>query len=909
MTHALQETRKLGQSIWYDNMRRGLLVSGELARLIDDGVTGLTSNPTIFEKAIAGSADYDEALIELTRAGKDVVETYEALVIGDIQRAADLLRPIYDETGGADGYASLEVSPNLAYETEETVEEALRLFAALERPNVMIKVPGTPQGIPAVRRLISKGININTTLIFSLEAYRQVAEAYVEGLEELAEQGGDVGKVGAVASFFLSRVDTLTDKLLQERVDAGNSDAALVQGKAAIANARMAYHMFQELFEGPRFAELREKGAKPQRPLWASTSTKNPAYDELMYVESLIGPNTVNTLPPATLTAYAESGVVRPTLAGHVAEAEAALAAIDQAGVSMERVTQQLLDEGVKSFADSFDSLIRNIAEKRERLRAHSAASPLDGLGDLKTDVEATLRRMAGDRTVPRIWDRDHTVWKQDPAEIADRLGWLQVTERMSKQVSSLESFAQEVRDEGIRHVVLLGMGGSSLGPEVLRQTFGSAEGYPELIVLDSTIPAAVRHVTDAIDPARTLFLVSSKSGSTIEVMSLYKHFRRLVEETVGADSAGRHFVAITDAGTPLERLAADRGFRRSFLNPSDVGGRYSVLSYFGLTPAALMGLDVAMLLQRADGARDAAHEQGEANPAAWLGAAMGTLAQNGRDKLTLVTSPAIAGFGLWVEQLVAESTGKEGKGVVPVAGEPLLEPAAYGNDRFFVYLRLDGDDNAQLDQAIERLESSGHPVARLALKDRYDLGGEFFRWEFATAVAGAILGIQPFDQPNVQQAKDLTAQVLASYEKEGRLPDVSATGSLRELLSGARPGDYLAIMAYVQETPAVVARLTDLRRAVMQRHGIATTLGFGPRFLHSTGQLHKGGPPTGLYVQIVADDAHDLPVPGETYSFGVLAAAQALGDLNALEALGRRVARVTLKGDVETGLASMAIE
>ncbi|MCH8284444.1 MAG: glucose-6-phosphate isomerase, partial [Chloroflexi bacterium] len=385
----------------------------------------------------------------------------------------------------------------------------------------------------------------------------------------------------------------------------------------------------------------------------------------------------------------------------------------------------------------------------------------------------------------------------------------------------------------------------------------------------------------------------------------------RLVEQAVGKEQAGQNFIAVTDPGTSLDKLGREQGFRRVFLNPPNIGGRYSVLSYFGLVPAALIGLDLATLLDRADCMREGcascvpAHD----NPGAWLGAAMGVLARQGRNKLTLVTSPSISSFGLWVEQLIAESTGKEGKGIVPVAGEPLLEPAAYGNDRFFVYLRLDGDDNADLDQAMQRLQSSGQPVLRWALKDRYDLGAEFFRWEFANAVAGAILGIQPFDQPNVQQAKDLTAQVLASYEKEGRLPDVSATGSLRELLSGAKPGDYLAIMAYVQETPAVVARLTDLRRAVMQRHGIATTLGFGPRFLHSTGQLHKGGPPTGLYLQIVTDDAHDLPVPGETYSFGVLAAAQALGDLNALEALGRRVARVTLKGDVETSLASMAIE
>jgi glucose-6-phosphate isomerase/transaldolase/glucose-6-phosphate isomerase len=519
-------------------------------------------------------------------------------------------------------------------------------------------------------------------------------------------------------------------------------------------------------------------------------------------------------------------------------------------------------------------------------------------LGKHLTRLEDTLADLQRRDVVGRIWRRDHTVWKPDPREITDRLGWLTVTDVMCDQITTLEGFALEVRNAEFHHVVLLGMGGSSLGPEVLRQTFGSESGYPELIVLDSTVPAWVQAVTEAIDPARTLFLVSSKSGDTIEPNSLYRHFRGMVEKTAGQkDQVGQSFVAITDPGTSLERLAREEGFRRAFLNPPDIGGRYSVLSYFGLVPAALMGIDIAVLLDRADRMREgcascvAAHD----NPGARLGATLGTLAAAGRDKLTLVTSPSIGSFGLWVEQLIAESTGKDGRGVVPVAGEPGLAPMHYGDDRLFVYIRVDGDENAGTDASIEGIESHGQPVVRLELHDRYDLGAELFRWEFATAVAGAILGVHPFDQPNVQQAKDLTAQVLREYQVAGEMP-AAATGPPSELLSQARPGDYLAITAYVRQTPETDRALSELRRRVMERYRIATTLGYGPRFLHSTGQLHKGGPRTGLYLQITADHDGDVSIPGEPYTFGVLADAQALGDLRALLATGRRTASVRLK-------------
>lgn len=536
---------------------------------------------------------------------------------------------------------------------------------------------------------------------------------------------------------------------------------------------------------------------------------------------------------------------------------------------------------------------------------------PGASLGDYLAGVESGLSGLKSRRVISRIWSGDHTVWKPDPTEISNRLGWLTVTDAMREQTPAMQALAQEVRDAGIRYVVLLGMGGSSLGPEVLRQTFGSAPGYPELIVLDSTVPGWVQSVTDAIDPAHTLFLVSSKSGSTTEPNMFYAYFRGLVEKAAGKDGAGQHFIAVTDAGTSLEKLAIDQGFRRVFANPPEIGGRYSVLSYFGLVPATLIGLDLSKLIDRADRMREETFSNVtvQENPGAWLGAVMGVLAQQGRDKLTLVTSPSIGSFGLWVEQLIAESTGKEGLGIIPVAGEPLTSPNHYGGDRLFVYLRLDGDNNDESDRAVQAIQESGQPLVRLNLMDKYDVGAEFFRWEMATAVAGSILGINPFDQPNVQAAKDMTDSVLGQFERSGELPPMEASSSLGDLLSQGGPGDYLVIMAYIRQTPQVDQALDDLRRKVTARHGIATTMGYGPRFLHSTGQLHKGGPGSGLFLQLTGEHAHDLTIPGAPYTFGVLADGQAVGDLRALLASLRRAVRVDLGTNPEAAIRGMVGE
>ena len=485
-----------------------------------------------------------------------------------------------------------------------------------------------------------------------------------------------------------------------------------------------------------------------------------------------------------------------------------------------------------------------------------------------------------------------------NPDGIVDRLGWLDLPSTMREEASAMTTFADEVTRAGFHHVVLFGMGGSSLAAEVLRKTCVPGDYPLKLIVLDSTIPEAVRETADAVDPAHTLFIVSSKSGTTIEPNVLYRYFRQLVDGEVGKERAGDRFIAITDSGTPLERLAQQEGFRRVFTPPSDVGGRYSALSHFGLLPAALAGADIRSLLSRGTSmvSRCLTESLVEENPGALLGAAMGALAREGRDKLTLIASPLVAAFGMWVDQLIAESTGKDGMGIVPIVNEPLTTAENYDNDRLFVYLRVEGDGDKEVDEAVNDIRDHGHPMIVITLGDTHDLGGEFFRWEFATAVAASILGVQPFDQPNVQASKEQTLEVLDEIEGADELPKTDPTGSIEDLLQQTRPGDYLAIMAYVRPTPATESALTELRRDVTERHKIATTLGYGPRLLHSTGQLHKRGPNTGLFLQIVSDDHVDVSIPGRGYSFGALATAQAVGDFRTLQRLDRRVVRVNAK-------------
>ncbi|HKQ03924.1 MAG TPA: bifunctional transaldolase/phosoglucose isomerase [Blastocatellia bacterium] len=941
MSNPLVELQKHGQSIWYDNIRRALIDTGDIARKIEqDDLRGVTSNPSIFEKAIAGSTDYDAAMRQLIAEGRNINEIYDALTIEDIQRTADLFRPVYDRTNRIDGYVSLEVSPLLADDTASTVSEAKRLWAALDRPNVMIKIPATAAGLPAITEVIASGINVNVTLIFSEEVYEAVADAYISGLEQRAAAGGPVDHIASVASVFVSRIDAAVDNQLSFRARRTDDDAEkdklnALLGKAAIANTRLIYQRFKQIFNDARFAPLRASGAQLQRPLWASTGTKNPAYKDTLYVEELIGPDTVDTVPPATYTAYRDHGAVRLSLEEDIDGARATIEQLTEAGVDLKAVMRQLQDEGVQTFIDSFRSLIDSIASKQAAIQSGLLDRQTASLGAHTEAVKQTLSRMEKEDWMRRIWRKDPTLWKSDEDHqkiIRNALGWVTVVDLLEANADELAAFSQRIRNDGFTDVMLLGMGGSSLCPEVFRRTFGNVEGAPTLHVLDSTDPATVKSFEERVNLGTTLFVVASKSGTTTEPLMFYRYFFERVREIKG-ERAGDNFVAITDPGTLMEAMATGDRFRRIFLNPADIGGRYSALSFFGMVPACLQGFDFKTLLDRAARAMHACSPAVPTadNPAARLGAIIGTMAAAGRDKLTLIASPDIASLGLWVEQLLAESTGKEGRGIIPVAGESLGSPAVYGDDRLFVYISL-GDVDADTDSKLAALESAGHPVVRRRLRSPLDLGEEFYVWELATAVAGACLGINAFDQPNVQESKDNTRRLLEEYKQKGALPEqelvsednglrvyaeaetgkllMADTATLAEVivshLERAGRGDYIALLGYIQETAAHDQLLEALRTHLRDALGVATTTGYGPRFLHSTGQLHKGGPDSGVFVQLTADDAADLRLPGEPFTFSVLKQAQALGDFQSLASRHRRAIRVHLGKDVAAGLKAL---
>ncbi|MBV9079055.1 MAG: bifunctional transaldolase/phosoglucose isomerase [Methylobacteriaceae bacterium] len=930
---------RFGQSVWLDDIRRKAVREGELAGLIaEDGLRGVTSNPAIFEKAIGHGDDYDEAIGRLL-ATEDLtpIALFEHLAIEDIQGACDLLRPVYDASGRRDGFASLEVSPFLALRTDETVEEARRLWARVGRENLMIKVPGTEARAPAIRQLISEGINVNVTLLFSRAAYAAVAEAHLAGLEGLVAAGGDPSAVAGVASFFISRIDTSINAAIDKRIEAGDAAAAelkALRGRVAIANAKLAYRHYQELIASERWRRLAAKGAQPQRLLWASTGAKDKTVSDVLYVEELVGPDTVNTMPPATLEAFRDHGRLRPSLTEDLPEAERVLAETARLGLDLDGVTDKLLTAGIEAFEEAADKLMGAVAAKRAtflgaRLNRQHLALPKP-LADALAE-ESKAWRAAG--KVRRLWTGDATVWTG--ADEARWLGWLTSPEKGRDELACWTALRDEARAGGFAHALLLGMGGSSLGPEVLAETYGPQAGFPVLHVLDSTDPAQIRAVESRLDLARTLFIVSSKSGSTLEPNILKQYFFARAVEALGPAEAPKRFIAVTDPGSKLEAAAAADGFRHVVLGDSAIGGRYSVLSPFGLVPGAIMGLDLATLLEsalRMLRSCDASAPPSD-NPGVALGLALGLAARDGRDKLTILASPGIAAFGAWLEQLVGESTGKGGRGIIPLDGEPLAAPESYGTDRVFAYLRLDGAgaDDAQ-DRAVAALEAAGHPVVRIAVTTPSELAQEFVRWEIATAVAGAVLALNPFDQPDVEASKIATRALTDAYEKTGELaPEVpfrqadgvtlfadpanaaalSGAGDglvpvLRAHLARLKPGDYAAILAYLARDPAHDAPLQAMRRAIRDAKRVATCLGYGPRFLHSTGQAYKGGPNSGVFLQITAEDAADLPVPGQRYTFGVVKAAQARGDLDVLNARGRRALRVHLGPDVGAGLAAL---
>ena len=910
-----------GQSAWLDLIGRKLIHSGELVRMTrEDGIRGVTANPAIFEKAIVESDEYDEQLKKVIEQGKPPLEIYEAIAVDDVRAGCDVFRPLFDSWRGGDGFVSLEVSPYIARDTKATVAEAKRFWKAVDRPNLFIKIPANPEGIPAIREATAAGISVNITLIFSVRVYGQVIDAYLEGLEERVQKGLPISQIHSVASFFVSRVDTAVDKLLEEK---GDRD---LLGKIAVANAKEAYQLFLKTLASPRWKALEAKGATRQRPLWASTGTKNKAYSDVLYVEPLIGKDTVNTLPLQTLQAFNDHGKAEPdTILRGVEDARAQLARLAALGIDLEKVCADLTDQGLDLFSKALDGLLHAISARAAAQGFARKAQLRESLGKRKDDAVAGLDAAREKKAGTRLWSRDTSLWGAKNVA-KTRLGWLQATEFGRQHAAELAAFGKEAGKK-FRHCVLLGMGGSSLAPEVIARVLGKREGGLDLRVLDSTAPDAVRAAVQGFDLRKTLFLVSSKSGTTTEVDAFYRHFRSRVDD-------GKSFVAITDPGTPLQKRAEQEGFWRAFINPPDIGGRYSALSYFGLVPAGLLGLDVTALIESAERVALASHARVplQENLAVRAGAIAAGLSKNGADKLTFLLSKNLMALGSWLEQLVAESTGKQGRGVIPVDGEPPGKPDVYGSDRFFISLSLASEAHD-----MSYLAEAGHPLLQWKLASPGEIAGEFLRWEIATAVMGAVLEIDPFDEPNVSESKEKTRELLSAalppqepaLRSQGLALFASpehaqvlrkAAGTLGSAAAGSPagwiaahlalgdPGDYVALQLYLPQNDEVAQSFQAVQGGIRNATRLACTVGFGPRFLHSTGQLHKGGPNTGVFLQITSGGGEDLPIPGASYTFGTLFAAQARGDLEVLQAHGRRALRVHLEEGTDAAKAIAAV-
>ncbi len=917
---SLRELHDLGQSTWLNYLRNSVIRSGKLAEWIDWGVQGVTANALVYERAIAGSHDYDAAILGAMAEGKSAGTTHELLMVDDIQRAADVLHPVFESTNRRDGFVSFELNPSRLGDVTNAVAEVRLITHHIDRPNVMVEIPATSIGIDAIRALTADGVSVNVTHLSSIAVYEKAAAAYIEGLAEyISSHSVWRTTPTAVASFSLNPIDMAVDAWLDE---AGRPE---LRGKTAIALAKVLYARYRQLFSGPAWEKMTTQNARPLRPKWTRTTPRDFLYDETHYVNELIGSDTIVTFSPLTLTAFLNRGRVGETISQGLDAAEAHLAQLNALGLDLEDLSAKMQRKRLMAADRNFQSLVHTVINKRDELE--TGWRPMtEKLGAAQGLLYDGLQDLCRNQIICRIWSHDHTVWKPRPTEITNRLGWLTVMDAMAERTERLGQFAADLVNEGYTHALLLGMGGSSLAPELFQKTFGKGTyprnipyPYLELVVVDTTDADAIHAAEAAVDLARTLVIVSTKSGGTVETLSAFKYFYNKLLDEVGPEEVGRHFIGITDPGSKIVEMGRRYAFRELFINDPNIGGRYSALSYFGLVPAALVGVDLARLLERAANAASNATpcdcEAIAGNDAARLGAALGRLALAGRDKVTFITSDALASFGDWVEQLVAESLGKEGKGILPVVGEPLAPMETYGRDRLFIYLRLEGD--RRHDPFVDALAEAGHPVITLKLKDTYDIGGQFVLWEMATAIAGYFLRINPFDQPNVEAAKIKAREIVAEYAARGSLP----VGDFAELspqalagfLEKAKPGDYVSLQAYVRPTPETDEALQSLRQTIHLRTGLATTAGYGPRFLHSTGQLHKGDQGNGLFIQFISDAMEDVPIPDEAgasasgMSFNVLKKAQALGDARALLDNHRRLITFDVGQDAAGKIAELA--
>jgi transaldolase / glucose-6-phosphate isomerase len=907
-----KELHLLKQSVWFDNVDRKLINNGWLKTQIEENVIfGLTSNPSIFKNSISSGKAYSLDIQSMSLAGLDTKQIYERLAIEDIRSVADLLHQTYLETNRVDGYVSLEVDPELANDTDQSVNEAKRLWNLVGRNNLMIKIPATKAGISAIKETIAEGINVNVTLIFSSDRYLEVIEAYFSGLEKRIADNLPIDGIHSVASLFVSRLDVKIESKISELIRSGKiteKDYQPFRGKPAIANALYAYQKFEESIHSERFKQISMKNGNIQRPLWASTGTKNSDYSDVLYVEKLILPQTVNTVPPKTLSAYLDHGISKIVDYSKRDEYFTTLIkSLENLGVNFPEIWVELEQEGVAAFSKAQTELLSAVEKRR--------MTAINFIKILQLNVSERIEKLNSENFSRKFFLPDSTLWTSDESEaeeIAHRMGWVDAPSVSRDIVPAAEKLLGEIKSDGFTHAVVLGMGGSSLAPEVFSLVNDNKAGII-LSILDSTDPIQIKEKVKEIPLGKTLFILSSKSGTTAEVRTLFSYFWGRISEIEA--NPGKHFIAITDPGTRLEKLGKEKEFRKIFNSDPNVGGRYSALIAFGIIPAVMAGLDAYALLGAANQVREKCGETIpiENNPGFVLGSVLAEANLKGQDKLTILADEPFKAFGSWMEQLVAESSGKAGKGIVPIDLEPEIPFEEYTDDRIFYYLRSDGG----LDNLINKLAEENHPIMISQVENVNDLGAEIYKWEIAVATACSIIGVNPFNQPNVQESKSITNDMIAAYKDNPVLEEgevlfsnesiaIFANGnknligkSLKEIIStiiAPKEGDYIGINAFFPRNKLYLNALQKFRKNILRKYSIPVTLGFGPRFLHSTGQLHKGGKNNGIFLILTQDPPLDVPIPNEGMNFSTLESAQALGDMKALEKNGRRVFRIHFK-------------
>lgn len=923
------ELQKTGRSIWYDGLTRRLLTSAWLKNAVNEyAVTGAVFNPDVFEKVLSGGAEYDHEIAWLLRRpSASASSALDSILVEDAILASDALMDVYESGKGKDGYVSIDVSGHLS-DAGAIIRKAKGLMAAINRPNVMLRIPASNAGMRAGETLASGGAAVYLTNIHTVERLKGALTALAKGLRKRPAAPAAGFPRLCVAGFSVNRIEATVDSLIDERAGKEPSEdrkarLLALRGRAGLSCARLAH----EAYRG-----ISGNGHEPLTLIWEGASQTDFMESDVKFIEGLSEKGTICLMPYSLISAFSIRGAPRliPPLsrAGHAN----VLNEMASLKFGLRKIGAALENCGLKEAAGLHRDMLKAIESKRPSVSGRDLVQGFD-LGVSAVVVAHTLNSLENMMFAKRLLAKDALLWTRSPDEalrISGLLGWLTLPYSMSGRLRAVASFAEELRQDGYKNVILLGMGGSSLAPLVLSSAFGQIKGFPRLIVLDSTDPQAVSKAGGIASKGKTVFIVSSKSGTTIEPMTLFERFYRLGYSAKGVN-AGRDFVAITDPGTYLEGLAKKHGFRRVFTNTAEVGGRFSALSYFGLVPAAIAGIDVSRLQYYAQRMLELMHPARpfEENPALMLGACLGALCKEGRDKLTFFAPKALSMFPLWVEQLVAESTGKDGKGIVPVAGEPLLEAGRYAKDRLFVNIEMNRRSGAPR-LMIAGLKKRGHPVLTFGLSDPYELGAEFMRWEAATAVAGAMLGINPFDQPDVELSKRLAMSrldgasgaggvakpagvkiqgngfaVFFSEETFKPMKKIWAKGgsaALKAFFSLLKTGDYVALLPYLNPFDRPLHRsFTELRKTLAVVTGAATQFGWGPRYLHSTGQLHKGGPDNGVFVIFACAKGPEVAIPERGFDFLSLELSQAFGDMEALNAKGRRAALILLNDRSKT--------